>query len=289
VNWNRCEDVVKTLDSIASLSYRNIEILVVDNGSTDHSVKVLSKDFPAVKLIVLPKNVGCEDGNNVGILNANGDVLLFLDSDADLERDGLTKILDVFENDKEVGIVEPRIIRPADNKILNEAKFWPKQNTFTGCVVAFRASVFEKIGLRPGEFFLYSSEPDICLRAVESGFKILHCSNIIGHHRESPVARANKMFYYLATRNTIWLIWRHYPLANAIYETLILLIIHFFRSVGHGAIHYYIGGIIAGLFGIRSQVMGKRAPLKRFNEARVFPGFKQLLRILYSKLIHQKQ
>lgn len=289
VNWNRCKDVVETLHSLALLSYKKIEIIVVDNGSEDDSLEILARDFPSIKLIALPTNVGCEDGNNVGILNANGEILLFLDSDADIEPDGLTKILNTFKNDEKVGIVEPRIIRPSDEKIINEPKNWPIKNTFTGCVVAFRASVFQKIGLRPGEFFLYSSEPDICMRAVESGFKIIHRSDIIGHHRESPVARVNKMFYYFATRNMIWLIWRHYPLSSALYETLILLIIHFFRSTMHFATHYYVSGVIAGILGLRAQVAGKRSPLKRFNEARLFPSFKNLLGILYLKLFDRKK
>ena len=289
VNWNRCDDVIETLQKLSSVNYQNIEIIVVDNGSTDDSSQILSQKFPYINLIALPNNIGCEDGNNVGILNSNGEFLVFLDSDADIEPDGINKMLNVFYSDDSVGIVEPRIIRPADNKILNEAKYWPKKNTFTGCVVAFRASVFKKIGLRPSEFFLYSSEPDICLRVIESGFKIMHCSNIEGYHRESPVARANKMFYYLATRNTIWLIWRHYPFFSALYESLILLIIHFYRSIGHKALHYFLWGVIVSIYRFKSEVIGKRKPLKRFNEARVFPGFKMLIKIIYLKLIDRKQ
>ena len=289
VNWNRREDVIETLQKLKHVNYKNIEIIVVDNGSSDGSSNALLEKFPSINLIALPNNIGCEDGNNVGILNASGEFLIFLDSDADIEPDGIAKILNVFESDNDIGIVEPRIIRPADNKILNEAKHWPIRNTFTGCVVAFRASVFKKIGLRPGEFFLYSSEPEICLRVIESGFKILHCPDIIGYHRESPVARANKLFYYLATRNTIWLIWRHYPFTSALYETSILLVIHLFRSFRHRADHYYIWGIIASIYKFRSQALEKRRPLQRFNEARVFPDFKMLIKIIYLKLTHKRK
>jgi GT2 family glycosyltransferase len=288
VNWNRCEDVLETLQKLTYSNYKNIEVILVDNGSTDNSPKVLLEKFPHINLIALPNNIGCEDGNNVGILNADGEFLIFLDSDADIEPNGISKILNVFEGDADIGIVEPRIIRPADNKILNEAKYWPKSNTFTGCVVAFRASVFKEVGLRPGEFFLYSSEPEICLRVIEYGYKIVHCPDIIGHHRESPVARANKLFYYLATRNTIWLIWRHYPFMSAIYETIILLIVHFYRSIYHRAIHYFLWGVVISIYGFKSHVIGKRKPLKRFNEARVFPGFKMLTKIIFLKFMNKK-
>ena len=284
VNWNRCEDVIETLENIQNLLYKNVEIIVVDNGSTDNSLKVLKNYEPHIRLLALPMNTGCEDGNNVGILNAKGEVLLFIDSDAGIEADGISKLLESFNEDDSVGIVEPKIIRPSDNKVLNESENWPIRNTFTGCVVAIRAEVFKQIGLRPGEFFLYASEPDICLRAIDHGFKIIHRSDIVGEHREAVTSRVNKRFYFFSTRNTIWLIWRHYPLSSAIYETCILLLIHFVRSARHFAIHYYLQGVLAGIFGFRKHVVGVRRPLKRFHEARVFPGIKDLLKIAYKKI-----
>ena len=87
VNWNRCEDVLETLQKLTYSNYKNIEVILVDNGSTDNSPKVLLEKFPHINLIALPNNIGCEDGNNVGILNANGEFLIFLDSDADIEAD----------------------------------------------------------------------------------------------------------------------------------------------------------------------------------------------------------
>lgn len=288
LNWNRCEDVVETLDHVLKLNYENLEIILIDNGSTDNSVEVLSQ-YKSIKLIALPKNIGCEDGNNVGILNANGEILIFLDSDADLETDGIKKILNVFNEDTEIGIVEPKIIRPSDNKILNEPRYWPTRNAFTGCVVAIKSSVFKKIGLRPGEFFLYSSEPDICLRAIESGYKIIHSSEIIGRHRESPHARANKRFYHLATRNLTWVIWRHYPIKSAIYETLILFLVHAVRSAKHFAFHFYLLGIFEAIYYFRSGALAKRKPLKRYNEARLFPGFRDLIGIFRNKYFSKEK
>ncbi len=284
VNWNRYKDILETLKNVKNFNYENLEIIVIENGSTDDSLKVLKESFKEIKLIALPNNLGCEDGNNVGILNANGEIIVFLDSDAGLEENGISKIINAFKTDPKVGIVEPRIIRPADNKIINEPKTWPINNAFTGCVVAFKAEVFEKIGLRPGEFFIYGSEPDISLKAVEHDYRILHCSDILGEHRESPAARFNKRFYYYSTRNSLWLIWRHYPLLSAIYETIFLLVLYFVRSMKDIALHFYILGFISAVIGIRKQIIGKRNPLTKFNEARLFPGMKDFLRIIKEKI-----
>lgn len=279
LNWNRCDDVMETLQSVKKLSYDNKEILVVDNGSSDDSVSILKKE-DQIRLISLPSNIGCEDGNNVGILNARGKILLFLDSDAGIETHGISKLVETFEEDEHVGIVEPRIIRPQDNKVLNEPKNWPIRNTFTGCVVAIKAEVFKKIGLRPGEFFIYASEPDICMRAIEAGYKIIHRSDVLGVHRESPTARFNKRYYFFSTRNFIWLIWRHYPLKSAFYETFILLTYNFIKSCKHFAVHYYVLGIFAGVVKFKTEALNKRNPLERYNEARVFPGIINLFKII---------
>jgi GT2 family glycosyltransferase len=284
LNWNRRDDVAETLNKIKLQSYSNLEIIVVDNGSKDNSLEMLKKDFSIFKIIALPTNIGCEDGNNVGILNATGEIILFLDSDAGLEKDGIIKLLESFNEDKSVGIVEPRVIRPADNFIYNEPEYWGG-NQFIGCVVAFRASVFEAIGLRPGEYFIYSSEPDIAMRAIEHGFKLIHRSDIYAEHRESPAARLSKRFYYFSTRNCLWLIWRHYPLRSAIYETLFLLVYNFFLSLKAFALHHYFYGLVAGIIGFKSQVFGKRKVLTRFDEARLFPGFETLIKIFKLKLI----
>jgi GT2 family glycosyltransferase len=282
LNWNRKDDVEETLNKIKQQSYNNVEIIVVDNGSNDNSVDIIERNFPLITVIALPCNIGCEDGNNVGILNAKGEIILFLDSDAGIEKDGISKLIESFYEDKAVGIVEPRIIRPADNYIINEPKYWG--NKFTGCVVAFRASVFKDIGLRPGEYFIYASEPDISLRAIELGYKIVHRSDVIGEHRESPTARLSKKFYYYSTRNCLWLIWRYYPLQSAVYETIFLLTFYLVLSIKTFAFRYYIQGVFAGIIGFKSQVIGKRKVLKRYNEARLFPGYKDLIKILKLKI-----
>ena len=284
VNWNRCNDIISTLSIISNIDYEDKEILVIDNGSTDDSVKEIKERFSSVNLIQLPENIGCEAGNNVGILNAVGDIILFLDSDADIDSENFTKLIDVFKNNPDIGILEPRIIRAHDSVIINEPKSWPLKNTFTGCVVAFRSSVFDKIGLRPAEFFLYSSEPLLALKAVENNIKIVHKTDIIGRHRESPTARANKLFYFYATRNILWLIWRHYPLSSAVYETFFLMFLHAFRSLKHFAFHQFIFGLLTGVFYLRKEAFKKRFVIKSFQEARVFPGYRSSMDILYNKL-----
>ena len=87
VNWNRIDDMRETLNSLESQTYRNYEIVVVDNGSTDDSKTKLPLEFPNIRLISVDKNLGCEEGFNIGMENSNGDIFFYLDSDASLDND----------------------------------------------------------------------------------------------------------------------------------------------------------------------------------------------------------
>jgi GT2 family glycosyltransferase len=78
LNWNRCDDTLECLDSLADQTYPRLRLVVVDNGSSDDSVARLQRAFPQVTLLVNPRNVGFAAGANRGIrhaLQAGGDLV----------------------------------------------------------------------------------------------------------------------------------------------------------------------------------------------------------------------
>ena len=82
VNWNRLDDMNETLFSLRSQTYKDYEIVVVDNDSNDGSVEMIEKKYPHVKLVKSTNNLGCEGGFNLGMKNSTGDIFFYLDSDA---------------------------------------------------------------------------------------------------------------------------------------------------------------------------------------------------------------
>ena len=174
VNWNRVDDMRETLDSLKNQTYSNYEIVVVDNGSSDGSIEVFECDYPYVNLVKLDNNVGCEEGFNIGMQNSKGDIFYYLDSDASLSNDILELTALAFLEDKKLGILEPRVINPHNSLILNEPKNWPLKNSFIGCAVAIRKQLIDEIGNRPSEYFIYTSEADLCIRVVDTDYKIRH-------------------------------------------------------------------------------------------------------------------
>ncbi len=285
VNWNRIDDMRETLKSLESQTYRNYEIVVVDNGSTDGSENKLPLEFPKIHLISLDENLGCEEGFNIGMENSNGDIFFYLDSDASLDNDVLEKTAKEFLENKNLGILDPRIINPHSSQIINEPKYWPKKNHFTGCAAAIRRSVIDEIGMRPSEYFIYTSEPDICLRTINAGFEIKHFSSIVAYHRESPTKRLSKKFFYYFTRNGLWLIWKFYPVLPAIKETFFHLLFNFYKSLTSSSLNFFFKGLFEGIYGIKEHALSKRNPILRYDEARLYPKLPTLLQILKNKFM----
>lgn len=81
LNYNHAPFLDSCINSVLNQSYRRVEILVVENGSTDSSMKVLEKFASSVTLITLKENVGQAEGRNLGIREAKGELIAFLDSD----------------------------------------------------------------------------------------------------------------------------------------------------------------------------------------------------------------
>lgn len=284
VNWNRLEDMFFTLDKIREESYSNLEVLIVDNGSTDGSTNILPTKYPEFKYINLNTNLGCEDGYNIGTINAKGEIIIHLDSDAYIQNGGIQLMVDHFIKDIDLGIIDPLIINYHSGKAQNTPENWPKIGTmFTGCAVAIRKKVFNKIGLRPGNFFIYASEPDVSIRTLNAGFKILHEPNIIAFHKESPVKRLSSKFFYYSVRNIIWLVLKYYPTRNIPRELTIHLILNFTLAVKNLSITQYFKGVWHGFTGAFKIIKNERKVLKHWYRGRVYPNNTELIRLIIKK------
>jgi len=114
LNWNG-EEVISQCLTAASKSLVNYvgqgEILVVDNGSSDQSVSLIKKKFPNVRLIQLKENLGFSEGNNLGVRESQGDIVILLNNDAYVHPDFLIPILPHFDHDQ-VFSVNPKVYGP---------------------------------------------------------------------------------------------------------------------------------------------------------------------------------
>lgn len=210
VNWNGKEHLSKCLPSLGQQSYKNVEVIVVDNGSTDHSVRFVKKNFPSVRIVQNKTNLGFAEGNNEGYKVALGEYILFLNNDTTVTKNFITELLKVLTNDKKIGGVQSKILfmdvptqlDSVGSYFTNtgflyhygvyakDSKKFDKQISVysaKGACMMFKKEVLEGIMVN-GEifdnlFFAYFEETDLCHRVWLSGYEIVYVPKSVIYHK----------------------------------------------------------------------------------------------------------
>lgn len=205
VTYNRKDDLSETLSLLRAQTYRPIEIIVVDNNSSDGTELLFKGEFnaPFIRYIRLTKNRGVAGGRNVGIQQARGEIIIFLDDDAlMIGPDSTQKIVEKFATDKSIGVLAFKSINyytkqvareefPHRNKSLNpDVEF--ETTYFIGVAHAIRREVFTKISLYPEDFFYGFEELDLSFRVLNAGYRIIYFPSVTVLHKKSPTGRLPK-------------------------------------------------------------------------------------------------
>ncbi|WP_248929432.1 glycosyltransferase family 2 protein [Paenibacillus hamazuiensis] len=239
--WNRKDDVRESLERIREIEYGNLEIIVVDNGSTDGTLEMLDQQFQEVKVIRMYKNMGIE-AYNIGFENASGEYMIIIDDDSFPAKDSVRLMVDKFEKDPRLGVVAfdvrnfynyDDVSKMEENRkevhspIVNNDYLM----AFNGAGAGVRRSVFKLAGYYPEEFFLYNNELDVSFRIFDLGYKIESFAEIVAYHKFSPKNRSSWRAPYYYTRNAFWIVWKNYPAGTAIIRTISLVYNCLFASL----------------------------------------------------------
>lgn len=210
VNYNGGEIVLNCLRSL--LQFLHIipyEIIVVDNASTDGSAALIAEKFPTIQLIRKAENYGFGTGNNIGVKQAKGKFLFFLNTDTLLISDVLSHLVVLMEKHPKVGIIGTKLLNSdgtlqlsvaAEISIIGEyqtlkqlkqytalnkraaieQKFAQAQtvNIVIGAAFFMRRSLFETLGGFDEAFFMYFEESDLCQRSRDCGWQILYTPDV---------------------------------------------------------------------------------------------------------------
>ena len=110
VNYNGKQLLRNCLRSLLASAVSDIEILVVDNASTDSSLEMVAREFPSVRLISSERNLGFAGGNNLGMRHSLGRYIVLLNSDAAVTRDWLRSLIEEAKSDPRIGVVGPKLL-----------------------------------------------------------------------------------------------------------------------------------------------------------------------------------
>lgn len=234
LNWNGLEDTKICLEYIKKQTYKNIEIIVVDNGSNDGSVQYL-KTLNDIKLVVNEKNKGFTGGHIVGLSYAQGEFILLLNNDAVMEPDLVKRALKNFD-DERVAVVGGKAYRwNEENPLLDERnEFYSYQridsisaeaifyngdygvpeevNNVSGSCVMVRRSIIDQVGYLEDRFFAYYEESDLFARIKRAGYKIIYDPRVEIWHKigASSERKSSSFMYYMLFRNRFFFAIRNF-------------------------------------------------------------------------------
>ncbi|MEM4523399.1 MAG: glycosyltransferase family 2 protein [Nitrososphaeria archaeon] len=235
VNWNGGVLLHQCLKSVLTSNYPKdkLEVIVIDNASTDGSDEICQLEFPEIILIKNKENLGFCEGNNIGITKSTGDIVILLNNDCFVEPNWILEIVKVMER-SDVGIVGCKLVYPHTGLIqscgCNELfpGYWEhiasglKIEEFNiedpfevdyvpGAAMAIKRQVLKKVGLLDPIFWAYVEDVDFCYRARNAGFKIFLAPKAIAYHYGStswnrkPLKR-----FFLEYRNKFLFIYKNY-------------------------------------------------------------------------------
>lgn len=196
------------------------QVVVVVNPPEPRAVPVVVDVPPGVEVVQLDHNAGIPGGRNVGLAHTTGDLVFFLDDDAELADTSLTATAQyLFATEPQLGIITFRLIDPQTGA--TERRHVPRirvgdparsstVTTFLGGACCIRRAVFDQVGNYAADFFYAMEESDLAWRAIDAGWRVLYlASERIAHPASSPARHA--MSARLTARNRVWLVRRRLP------------------------------------------------------------------------------
>ena len=224
------------LGSLREQTFGDFTTVLVDNGSTDDSVDLVTKDFPEVEVVSLQENRGFSAAVNAGIRASDTELVVLLNNDTEQDPGWLGALARAAEEHPEAGFFASKLVDFHDHRALDGAgdalrrsglpyrlghgekdrgQYDGPRYVFGACAAAamYRRSMLGEIGLFDEDFFAYCEDGDLSFRAQLAGFWCLYVAGAVVYHvgsastggKRSPTATR------LGTRNGLWLLVKNLP------------------------------------------------------------------------------
>ena len=232
LNYNAGKLLLNCIESIKKSGYKNLEIIVVDNISTDKSQKACKEKYPDIKLIQNDENFGYCEGNNIGIREAKGDYIIILNPDTIVESSWIEELISAYNKFGD-GLYQPKffsldeklVLQSTGNMLhifgfgfardkgkISEEKMEAieKINYASGTCLFTSKAVLDKVGLLDPFLFLYHDDLDLGWRAAQIGIDSFYVPKSIIYHAESYALKWSAKKFYWLERNRKYCLLIHY-------------------------------------------------------------------------------
>lgn len=237
-NWNGERFLRTCLTSLREQNFADFEAILVDNGSTDGSVALVSEDFPEVRLVSLRENRGFAAAANAGIKASNSECVVLLNNDTEADTGWLAALARAADIHPEVGFFASKLVDFHDRRFLDGAgdalrlgglpyrlghgeedrgQFDSPDFVFGACAAAalYRRSMLEEIGLFDEDFVSYCEDGDLSFRAQLAGYRCLYVPNAVVYHMGSASTggKRSATATRLGARNSLSLLVKNLPVS----------------------------------------------------------------------------
>lgn len=232
-NWNGASHLPVCLDSLRIQTYPSIEVVLVDNASTDGSQALVEERYPEVRLLALDHNLGLTGGNNAGFHAARGEILVSLNNDTEASPHFVEALVTALQEHPEAGIVASKMLLFDRRDTIHSAGdgygvdgipfnrgVWQRDEgqfdrpgwIFGGCggAVAYRRAMLDQVGLFDESFFMYCEDVDLNWRAQLAGWRCWYTPEAVVYHKLSATGGGPLASFYTG-RNTLWVLAKDYP------------------------------------------------------------------------------
>lgn len=311
LNYNGKKYIKNCIESIKNQKYNNIELIFVDNASTDDSVVGVEQLYPKIRLIKNDENFGSAKANNIGANFSKGEYLFFLNIDTKLDRDCINNLVKIYESDNEIGICGCRELSYDGEIEWNcgigvdifgySLQGVPKRVFQASSSSLFiKKELFKKLNGFDNTYFMYKDDIDLCWRAQLLGYKIIGVpSSIVFHEwggvtlsksgkklrsgalkREKYLLNIKKRYY--GELNTMKNILKNYSLFTLLWIFPLYILINFFEIIffllmgkPKAASEIYIKSYYQ-IFKSRKQILIKRRDIQKQRKINDFKILKRM-------------
>lgn len=238
LNYNGRDLLDSCLASLVQLDYDDVELVVVDNGSTDGSVLHVKTEWPGVRVVALPENVGVTAALNTMVQTSAGDYVALLNNDVELNSDWLRLLVAALEEHPTAAAAAGKLLQHQNRGVIDRAGdelLWSSAcfgrgagaldrgqydlagEVFSvgGAAALYRRKAFDQVGLFDTDFFAYLEDVDWGIRARLAGFVAWYEPRAVGvHHGGATLGDITPFSLYHLRRNQLWLVVKNYPAAS---------------------------------------------------------------------------
>lgn len=290
-NYNGQRFMPTLFDALAKQTFRDFEIILVDDASTDQSIAWLEENWqeenaPDLRIIVNHRNVGFVTSVNTGADAARGRIIVLLNSDTDPEPNWLAELAKTICEQPRAAIVASKILLHTERDTLHATGdlmgvdgiprnrgVWEKDNgqydaatsifSGSGCGLAIHKAVWDTLGGFDEDFWMYLEDVDLAFRAQLSGWQAVFAPQARLYHRLSATSGDILASYYVG-RNTIWTIAKNMPTSlltrhlPAIVTSQLTIMFDALKNIQGEAARARLRGQFDGLVGLPRQLVKRR-------------------------------